>query len=261
MLRTLLPSQLRARRAAAALVGLALSAAGACSDAPSAPAAPRATGVEAAVARPGASLGATAGFFAGDSVVYRATVGTSPTTLVAGVRMRFADTSFVVDNSARDLNKADGVIEAKLPVSASDRAELALASFDPYAAVDAGARWGETSEDGVIDFGHFNVVKKPTLRIRFLTKYKAPAPGATVTLAYGNAQQTLVDGKYDAADGVVETIISQPATVTVCETSAPPGYAMAKPACQSIALTWAQNGTLTFLHDVGIRGQQPPAGS
>ena len=254
MLRTQLPT-----RAAAFAAAALLSLAAACGEAPSAPGAPIAPRPSAAVAQP------TASFFAGDTVIYRATVGTSPSALVGGVTMRFADTSFVKDNSARDRNPAVGIIEAALPASASDRAQLALQLFEPYAAVD-GERWGIPSENGVIDFGHFNVVVKPMLRIRFLSKYKAPAPGAAITLWYGNGSQSTVDGganepNFDglggALDGIVTTRISMAATVKVCETAPPPGYVLPKVTCQWIDLTWGQTGELTFLHDVGIKGRPP----
>jgi hypothetical protein len=249
MLRTQLPT-----RAAAFAAAALLSTIAACGDAPSAPA-----------AAPAASVERNAGGAAsnGQTVIARARIGLSESQLIAGTSMRFGDSVFVSDNSALDLDKTVGVYAVKLPEAASYKASAQTMPLE-YGLITVGAKTA-TATKKTVDFGFYQVGVRPTLRVWFYSRAKTPATGATITAAVshltyatdGGQNDNMLDGS-KALDGLI-TLRLTPGLNTVCEQTAPAGYLLADPACQSVNVTWGDQAEMVFFHDTGIVA--PPAPS
>jgi hypothetical protein len=261
----------------AALAAAALTAA--CSDAATAPAVGGAGGGSQQM-RPALGGPANGGPVANVPATLLVAGKLSGTPL-AGTKVQFktvtaagtVSTLVVGDNQSADDDKRDGYYKVYLPAGASSYlASLASAPPEPYHTFGAYAYGAQPT--GSIAFGTIQLVTKPTLRVSMLSKTKAPAPGATITITnrlivFGQPswQVTITDGgagdvgpngEAPTADGVMLYRLPEAGQYEVCERVAPTGFLMAASQCQVVSPAWDEQRNATFFHDTGIIAAPSP---
>jgi hypothetical protein len=275
---TTLASALRLGRALP-IAGLAAALTTACSDTDPVAPGSRAAAAAAPIAAkaPSASLVTPApGMAIGD--IWTLTADGKSTVIGATVRVT-TDKGFVdvTDQGAGDLLLGGGGrMFVSLPGNSTSYKAEVIAVPVGYHLPSGGAVYGTLGTDAQVDgpavnFPSFMLSAKKQLRIAFRDRQRKLISGATVvitapgldvmyTLTDGGAGDLTPLGEQAPADGIVTFYVpgDYMSQIKVCEQSAPAGYALANPSCQTVT-NWTYLNALsaTFTHEVGIVA--PPA--
>lgn len=170
--------------------------------------------------------------------------------------MNPADSLYVLDNSAADLDPTIGVMKVALTPGKSYQACFVFSTYYRGDVTNPSFPNCRTvsSNASQVDIG--NVTARRSPQLTFLTKneFNVLIGGASFSVSVPGWSWTFSDGQwpYDkspAVDGNLTYVVNYPNTTSWCEVSPPPKYLLISPACGVVNTAWEGKYTFILKHE------------